>query len=176
MDTIQLIRALKSDRITNQCLGDVVPWDYLPSVVLYPSVFITNTDDSSRGGSHWTAFYFNDLKEGEFFDSFGNPPEFYGQPFKRFLNRNSISYIYNNMPLQSDSTTVCGQYCLFYCLHRCRGISMHNIVRSFTENTLINDALVYDFIAEKHNVNVPIVDLEFVVKQASNSIGFMKNK
>ena len=55
----------------------------------------------------------------EFMDPLGEKPNHYSEHFKTFLQNNSSSYIYNKHVLQSPWSSVCGQYCLFYALHRC---------------------------------------------------------
>ena len=44
------------------------------------------------------------------------------------------------------SLDVCGQYALFFALHRCRHIPMSTIANMFSDNKEWNDILVRDFI------------------------------
>ena len=44
---------------------------------------------------------------------------------------------------------MCGHYCLYYALFRCRNIGMSTIVHRFSNNKQRNDILVQRFI-EKH--------------------------
>ena len=43
---------------------------------------------------------------------------------------------------------------------------MEAIVSVFTDDYLVNDVLVQDFIEEKYNVDVPVLDLEFISRQS----------
>lgn len=112
----------------------------------YPCGFVVNTDPKSRPGQHWVAFYFSSPEKGEFFDSYGYPPEFYSPHFTRLLNRNSKRWTFNPTPLQSAKTAVCGEYCVYYLVHRTRGVSMTSIVNRFSKNRISNDHQVYEFV------------------------------
>ena len=54
------------------------------------------------------------------------------------------------MMLQSPLTSVCGQYCLYYLLHRARGISLQVILNEFSSDVDWNDQFVYDFIRNRY--------------------------
>ena len=150
MDTIQLTLVLRKDRYTRSAFQGVYPSDKLPaSVSSYPALFIGNVDTSEKPGSHWVAFYFTKEREGEFFDSYGLPPSSYTGTFTCFLNDNSSSWKFNSMTLQSITSKVCGHYCLYFALFRCRNISMNSIVYRFSKNKSRNDFLVKQFI-ERH--------------------------
>jgi hypothetical protein len=59
----------------------------------YPSAFVVNTDTSKGpAGEHWLVLYFDRYGNGEFFDSYAQPPEMYGM--LNFLARNSIKRKY----------------------------------------------------------------------------------
>ena len=170
MDSRQLLTVLKADCETKRYLGGVYPADRLPAEVRHPSVFIVNTDESNRPGTHWIAIYINTENGlGEFFYSYGQHPEFYGAYFKQFLDTHCVRFIHNYKSLQSLNTTVCGQYCLFFCLHRCRNIPLSKILSVFTDDSLVNDVLVQDFMEEIYDVNVPVVDFELICRQICTS-------
>jgi len=83
------------------------------------------------------------LDYGEFFDSFGRPPD---DPFRTFLNDNCNYWIYNDRHLQSSISRFCGHYCIFYCLFRCRGINVNAIANKLTLDTGLNDYLIHKYI------------------------------
>ena len=163
MDSVQILR-VEGDDMTRFYEVGVFPSDRLPSVNKYPSALIANVDGEFEMGSHWLGMYFTRDGKAEFFDSYGLSPETYGQRFQTFLC-NSSQYIYNTVCLQSSTTTVCGQHCLFYRPHRCRDISMQAIVSVFTDDYLVNDVMVQDFIEQNYNVDVPVLDLDFICRQ-----------
>ena len=110
---------------------------------------MANTDPSGEPGAHWVAFYFPSKNKGEFFDSYGQPPDYYRRSFEDFLNKHSEEWVYNERKLQSAWTDVCGQYCIFYLSHRARGQGMNKIVQLFNKDTMLNDVKVSQFV-KKH--------------------------
>ena len=94
------------------------------------SAYIINSDPSYRPGEHWIAVYFDKQGRGEFFDSYGLHPDFNG--FTTLMNQNSNEWIYNNKTLRSLFSVVCGYYCIYYVLLRCRGFCMRTIVSHLT--------------------------------------------
>ncbi|GIY29512.1 uncharacterized protein CEXT_236651 [Caerostris extrusa] len=73
-----------------------------------------NSDESSEPESHWLAFY---CENGciEFFDSFGNPSDFYDPQFLEITLRYP-SVCWNSTPLQNLTSNVCGMYCIYFIL------------------------------------------------------------
>ena len=151
MNTVQIREALKQDPITSKKFCGVFPSDKLPQTVdKYPCGFVANTDPSSEPGTHWVAFYFPSEQKGEFFDSYGQPPEQYRDSFGDFLE--PYEWQFNTRRLQSAWSDVCGQYCIFYLSHRARDLSMNKIVQLFTNNTMLNDAKVSQFVKRHFKV------------------------
>ena len=147
MNTIELSLILRRDKYSRAVFQGVFPSDKLPSSVLsYPALFIANVDTSDKPGSHWVAFYFTKDREGEYFDSYGQPPSSYSRTFTNFLDNNSNSWIFNTVTLQSINSKVCGHYCIYYALFRCRDINMSTIVHRFSNNKRRNDFLVKRFV------------------------------
>ena len=132
MNTLQLKRALERNTFTKKIFGGVFAADELPKVITSPCGFVANTDPSTEPGTNWVAFYFPSREKGEFFDSYGYPPEHYG--FESYKIET-----WNKYKLQSSWSNVCGQYCIFYLYHKSRGYSMSKIVNLFTDDTSIND-------------------------------------
>ena len=62
--------------------------------------------------------YFVVPDESEFFDSYEFPPETYDMD--EYVLRESTYF--NDKPLQGLTSDVCGDYCLFYLLHRARNV------------------------------------------------------
>ena len=57
-------------------------------------------------------------------------------------------WIYNRKTLQALFSNVCGHYCVYYILFRCRGVPLHAIVSDFTSNLTENDRSISRFIRE----------------------------
>lgn len=149
MNTRQIVAVLKRDPITKPIFQGVFPSDQLPNKIKrYPAAFVANVDPKGRPGSHWCAFYFTQDEMGELFDFYGLKPQDYSQHFLQFLETNSHHWTYNHQDLQSLTSNVCGHYCLYYVINRCRNVLMKAIVNRFGKNTRKNDRLVYHFITK----------------------------
>ena len=120
MHTQELWQVSLHDPILASVLRGVFPSDKLPVVNKYPSALIANTDHHDQPGTHWAAMYFVTHDESEFFDSYGFPPETYNMD--EYLLRESTYRYFNDKPLQGLTSDVCGDYCLFYLLHRARNV------------------------------------------------------
>jgi len=135
MNTVQVTLILRKDSYTRGVFQGVFPSDKLPRCISsYPALFIANVDTSNKPGSHWAAFYFPKNSEGEFFDSYRLPPSSYTGTFSSVLKNNSTNWTFNSVTLQSVDPKVCGHYCLYFSLFRCRHISMSTIVHRFFTN------------------------------------------
>ena len=171
MDTQKIRYVGMSDPKLNTIFLGVFPSNRLPPVIeTYPAALIANVDRHDQEGSHWVAIYFTKTKEGEFFDSFGRHPSMCSLHFKPFLNKFSKAWTYNQRSLQSFWSAVCGQYCLYYLLHRVRGNSMASIVSTFNQSRTQNDKKVHASIQRLYpNKNAPIHDPNFIPKQIAKS-------
>lgn len=146
MNTFQLLNAMEQDPKSNGKFCGVYSSDTLPAVIEhYPCGLIVNTDPHREKGSHWVAMYFPSDENGEFFDSYGYPPEFYRENFKTFLESHTRKWKYNHRTLQSLNSNSCGQFCLYFVINRNHGRSMSMIVNSFSKNLILNDQRVTVF-------------------------------
>lgn len=103
---------------------------------------IANTDKSGGPGKHWVAFYFNESGHDEFFDSLGNTAEYYN--FGHVLRK---PYLRNRNRLQDFGSDTCGQYCIYYVVCRYVGMSLKDIVNTFSVRDLeMNDRFVRTFV------------------------------
>lgn len=149
MNTQQLTEVLNQDHVTRPIFMGVFASDSLPEKIdHFPFLLIANSDPSTDSGSHWLAFYISSQEEGEFFDSYGNQPSFYSHNFTKFMERHSREIIFNSKHIQSNRSDVCGQYCLFFLIHRARATPMENIIRLFSPDKDWNDLMVDDFISK----------------------------
>ena len=73
-------------------------------------LMICDTDPHDKPGKHWYALCIEDSSYGEYFDSFGKPPE---APFESFLNHHCTHWIFNDRQLENIISNFCGQYCIF---------------------------------------------------------------
>lgn len=152
MTTRQLRMALDSDDVTRKQLGGVLPIDYLVHVKFCtrPCLFVVNTSPSWTKGKHWVCFYIsaNMADPVEFFDPLGNAPGHYSKQFLSFIAQHGNQYTYVPKRLQERKSQTCGAYALFFSAHRCRGMSLGNIV-----NSIHNDLTVCEFIKQFYDVS-----------------------
>ena len=171
MDTVQLERALYAEPTCRDKFKGVYASDRLPQRIKdYPCCYIANVDRSGQKGSHWCAFFFDQEENGQFFDSYGNPPEFYTSRFNTFLNRNCTKWDFNTIRVQSDFTTVCGQYCLYYILFKCKGGSLNDMMNLFGEDFYNNDVAVNDVVKRHFSLKTTVYDEEFVKNQICKAL------
>ena len=142
MNTLQIERLLRNEKIFKK----VCAFDQLEKPV-FPSAYVINSDPSNEPGEHWIAVYFDKRGRGEYFDSYGLAPAFVGLEF--YMDAYSLAgWIYNRKTLQALFSNVCGHYCVYYILFRCRGVPMHTIVSDFTSNLTGNNSSISRFICE----------------------------
>lgn len=135
MNTLELLRDLSKFACMKKCNFGVYASDELPkkNELVRPSLIIVNTKPSNHSGEHWCGFFFSsNSKKAEFFDSYGRKPM---ADFKRFIEENSVSYIYNTKKLQSNFSSVCGQYTLLFLYFRCKNRSLNSFLNEFDIHT-----------------------------------------
>lgn len=149
MNTHQLQCAIGCDVEMNRKIIGVYAADEKPQRNRQvPYGFIVNTDPLHLPGKHWIACYINKRNMLETFDSYGMQPNALS-PFITSYMKTFQNSIMNTKRLQSSNTAVCGQYCLFYLMCRCRGYTQRDIMNIFSRNFKANDEFVYNFIEER---------------------------
>ena len=144
----EIKRLVETDLLASRHFRGVFSCDTLPQNVSdLPMLLVANTDPSDLPGSHWVAVWINCQRQGYFFDSYGFPPETYGQELHKFMNENTRRYTSQRRQLQAQSSNVCGQWCVYFCYWVVRlGIKGINpILQQFT-NRKLNDPQMLDFI------------------------------
>ena len=143
MNGTRIESILRKDAKCRSMFLGVFPCDRLPTRFQLPALLVCNTNPHNAPGQHWVVIYVESPSYGEFFDSFGRPPD---APFRTFLNDNCSHWISNDRHLQSAISRFCGHYCVFYCLHRCRGSNVNAVVNGLTFDTGLNDYLIHKYI------------------------------
>lgn len=134
MDGLTIESLMRKDHHVSPFFEGVFAADTLPHRLhKVPALLIANTDPISRPGSHWVAFYINEDKVGEFWDSYGMPPIVANH--RKFLNRLCKKWTYNHTSLQAIDSKVCGEYCVLYLVHRAHGVSLHAFVKKIMRPT-----------------------------------------
>ncbi len=142
MNGFEVERFLKRDVITRRCYRNILGADQLPKE-FRPGLYVVNTDPISKPGQHWVVFY---KTQGHlaFFDSLGHKPSHYHSYWPKVS-------VYNPRRIQGRAP-VCGLYCIFYAILRCRGKTMMEIVTRFHGNLQRNDAFVKYYIKKHFNM------------------------
>lgn len=138
MDSLDITKCLKKIARNKYTYG-VFPCDKLPINLRKPALIVANTHPSFKPGEHWVAFYFDEHGQAEYFDSYGLRPS--NKYFKRFLSRNCSKYGFNRHRLQSDFTSLCGNYCCIYLYNKVRGISLRKMLSQFDKQNYVKNDL-----------------------------------
>lgn len=153
MNGSQIKRILYTDAATKQCFIGVFPSDRIPHYNnTYPAACVINTDSDGGPGEHWIALYITSPEEVEFFDSFGRSP--YEAPFSPNISnyiRQFKSVVRNYAQIQSSYSFVCGWYCVYFLLKRCRQLRFYSILSPFAKCFQQNDPLVKQFVDQYFN-------------------------
>jgi len=123
------------------------PIDLLPTKIDLKTFFIANLDPSTKNGSHWIAFVKVNPEICEIFDSLGfcNKLEI----VKPYLNfKEKIEFIFNETPVQSKESILCGKFCIMFIIERMLNQTMDfsDLLSEIFSNDLIkNDEIVSNF-------------------------------
>ena len=109
---------------------------------------------------------------GIYFDNYGYPP--YNLPEMSDVFEDCTEWVFNNTPLQTPYSAVCGAYCIFVISHIAKGFTMDYVISLLNDagDTYSNDALVFNYIKHKYskviNTNsMKAIDLSFIFNQKS---------
>lgn len=169
MDTTQIQSILSEDNKAKHFFKGVFPRDQfcsLPPLAHLPNRakqahFVCNLDNSDQPGSHWIVVDFNKLNGKTFyFDPIGMPP--IHEDLFRKLSLDSTLFTWNSTQFQQIASTVCGQYCVIYCLLKARNFSSPQIIDLLHGDGLISndqrDHIVHKFIKSIYPVTLKHFD------------------
>jgi hypothetical protein len=124
MNTLDIESILSGDPTLGPSFAGVYPRDVFIATVGNGKrgVFVLNADTSSQPGSHWLSVVTTPT-ETLFFDSYGFPPDVYGGIRESLILIGKLIE-WNRIPLQGPLSTVCGDYCVTFCLLLSRGWGM----------------------------------------------------
>lgn len=148
MDGESIHNILSKNPVTSFNFKGVYSVDTIPSLGENQAI-IVNTDESTKPGSHWLAFHMDGRKKLEFFDSYGNSPDFYGLNVYDLFDISDVCW--NCVTFQSLTSNVCGAYCIYYIYKRCQKMSMVSILKKLNV-TEKNDFRMYQFVKKKFGV------------------------
>ena len=154
MNTSQLECCIESDPALRSYVIGVYAADHLPNRGFHqPYGLIVNTDIHSKSGQHWVAIYDNGHGQMDFFDSYARSPGENSVHIMQWINRRYKSLIVNRKRIQSDYSSVCGLYCLYYLRQRLLGESMEDILNRFNSDIVsYNDFYIYDVMTKAYSM------------------------
>jgi hypothetical protein len=158
MDTLVIRELCMKDKIINGIFMGVYPSDRLPKVISVPSCLIANTKPHNHPGEHWVAIYINRNAEATYYCSYGAPPQ---ESILKWLETNTVKWERTRRRIQSDKSTTCGQYCVFFLHFACRIVTNPEIYDLFTNNYCENDLIVTGFINGFYDTNTVVRDSRF---------------
>lgn len=125
----------------------VFPADQIPKVWTKPTAFIFNTQSHKLPGAHWVCIHVDRHGDGWYFDSYGIPP--YVPDHINRLRKNCKRIHWNVKQLQSETSNVCGQYCLTFLYYMSTGLGVSKFHDLFTADLQKNDTTVRNFISHR---------------------------
>jgi len=154
MNSDDIRQTLHSCNATRDSFIGVYPANRLPHTVrTRPALLVANLQEDFLPGSHWVAFYLPEFVNGvEYFDCLGEAP--HNSYFNRFIARHGGLIPFNNRPLQSIFSDVCGEFCCIYNYYRSVGLSFRNIVNMFGKNRSSNDLRVIQLFNTQFTCNI----------------------
>ena len=69
----------------------------------------------------------------------------------------------SNAQHQSNDSTVCGQYCIFFILLRSHGFKYEDVMSAFIKNRVINDKFVCKFVNKYFRLRTTIKNEKFII-------------
>lgn len=151
MDTSQLECMIRCDPAMKDHVIGVFAADRLPRGLSRGHGLIVNVDPQFRSGSHWCVFFRDDHGTFEFFDSYGLNPRQNSKYFDDWLKTHACSITWNSLQLQSNTSFVCGLYCIAFLHYRLSGYKLQDFVNMFTSDHFANDYFVYLSISRAFN-------------------------
>lgn len=137
---------VSSDKILRKNVHGIYPSDMMPTLDFSKGFgLIANTDESDRPGQHWLAVFIPNKGPPEFFDPLAFPPIHYVDHFENFLVNRGPQYKFNTQKVQSDESTQCGLFCIYYLYFRSRNVSFEDILSSFSHRLSENDKKLLTF-------------------------------
>lgn len=171
MDELQIKAILSRMAWTKHAFRGVYSSNTLPEKIYErPCALVVNTDEEHEPGSHWIAIYLDENGDAEYFDSYGLPPlSNYILDFLKIHSKQS-HWTFNDRQLQHAITTMCGGYCIFFLMYRCRYHQPleRTIDLMFPQDEnkpLLNDMKIQRSLLQRFGLEIPLIEMDFVQQQ-----------
>jgi len=150
MFSSELEEILNSEPLTKPFFKGVYACDTMPKLSQLQSFLIVNTAPSYTDGEHWILLYKIKHKTIYVIDSLSDNTLHYGKCLS-----DNIKNLYKNFQiislsrrLQSNGTSYCGIYCIFFAIILCKQNTLTTIQKVFSINTLENDRKIFTWFAK----------------------------
>lgn len=153
MNTDQIQCCIECDPLLRENVIGVFASDRLPNQEFQrPYGLIVNTDTHSKPGRHWCSIYSDKRGHIEFFDSYGKSPKDNSVTISQWINNKAKTITFNRNKLQSDQSSLCGQYCILYLRQRLLGNTLEQFINVFdTSNVEENDLYVFEVMSQAYS-------------------------
>ena len=136
----------KNISVVNKQFLKVTSIDKIPTEIKEKHFIISNLSPSNEVGSHWITLIRSEKDTLEIFNSLGMTSIDRLQPYLKFKKR--VNIIFNEQPFQSNESTSCGFFCIYFIVHRILNLDMsfeHLLEHIFSNDCQINETKVVDF-------------------------------
>lgn len=123
--------------------GGVYSCDEIPVTKKRPIAFVVNTDRSNKSGEHWQVIHLRKDGVGEFFDSFGLPPDV--SQISDYLDAEADGWGYLPFTVQHAFAVSCGLYCVNFIRARHAGLTYAQVIKQFSEDPNYNEEYIYNY-------------------------------
>lgn len=154
MDSHQISHALETRHdLPPNIFKGTFALNQLPSTLVAPFALVFNSECLPSKGQHWLALFCPSEGVLEYFDTSGSPP-MEAESLEHLKNsvssKQGCRLIYSGKQIQSDCSSVCGEFCVLFLYCRMKGMLFSDFIRHFSDSNLIdNDAFVY-FMVHRH--------------------------
>ncbi len=131
LTTDQITFALRTCPYTSPQFIGVFASNLLPSSPPRPSGCVINLDESHLPGSHWVSCYVDQNGRADYYDSYGRAPT--NEHIQKWLSDNAVKVVSNDTVVQAPYSVTCGSHCIWFLVHRCRGLSSYRIARMYSD-------------------------------------------
>lgn len=163
MDSVQLRRIIRSCSEMRELSLGVCPIDKIPKGKPHGFI-ICNLDKAKDPGSHWVCIFNGSHGIIEIFDSYSGIP----QQLNAYTKGHDV--VFSPKQVQGHFSTTCGQHCIYFAFHRCRGLAFDQIIDSYSEDTEANDQMVCDFVLETFDLDTDTIDEDMIFMQISRGL------